>query len=428
MRRIEIDAAIGSLAPGGDGVAHVEVGGERRAVFVPQTAPGDRARVEVDLSRCPARGRVLSIVSAGEGRVVPACPWATRCGGCDWMHLSTDAQAAAHAEHLRASLPPAFREVTVGSVGASAALGYRARARVHVRSLGRGQGRIAVGMHEARSHDPVEVDVCAVLDPALERARSSLASLFEGSRGQGEVQITLGAGRLPVLDVRWEEGEIAPGVFARLEAAVTGGSIAGADVALPHVTRPARIGDPTPWMKGADDAPLRLAPGGFGQANEGVNAELALHVARTVRPWRADKAVELYAGAGNLSVVLAREVGDLACVEASREACEAARANLGVRGFGNARVVEGDAGAYAIGKATRLVVLDPPRTGARAVAERLAESKVAHVVYVACDTQTLGRDLAILASAYDAESVTAFEMFPQTSHVEAVVALRRRRP
>ncbi len=75
----------------------------------------------------------------------------------------------------------------------------------------------------------------------------------------------------------------------------------------------------------------------------------------------------------------------------------------------------------------KLVVLDPPRTGARAVAERLAGSRVARVVYVSCDAQTLGRDLAILEKAYAPISVTAFEMFPQTSHVEAVVALERRR-
>ena len=113
---------------------------------------------------------------------------------------------------------------------------------------------------------------------------------------------------------------------------------------------------------------------------------------------------------------------DLACVESSREACEAARGNLLARGL-RARVVEADAGTYAWSKAVRLVVLDPPRTGARAVAERLAASRVAHVVYVSCDPQTLGRDLALLERAYAPVSVATFEMFPQTSHVEAVVAL-----
>ncbi len=424
MHLVEIEASIGSLAPGGDGVAHVEIGGERRAVFVPNAAPGDRARLEVDPSRRPARGRVVTLVSAGVDRVAPACPWSTRCGGCDWMHLSLEAQERAHVEHVRAALPAAWRGLAIETSPAPQALAYRARARVHVLSLR--SGAILVGMHEARSHEPVQVDTCAVLDPALELARRALAGLFEGSRGRGDVQIAFGARRLPVLEVRWE-GDLLPHVFGRIEAIVASGAIAGAQVTVGAATKPARIGDPTPWMTGADGAPLRLASGGFAQAAEAVNAALVLHVAEVVRPWRAEKAVELYAGAGNVSVLLAREVGDLACIESSREACEAARVNLAERGARNARVVEADAETYAWSKATRLVVLDPPRTGARAVAERLVTVRVPHVVYVSCDAQTLGRDLAILEKAYAPVSIRAFEMFPQTSHVEVVVALERRR-
>ena len=67
MQPVELDASISSLAPGGDGVALVELGGERRAVFVPHAAPGDRARLEVDPSRRPARGRMMTLVTAGRG-------------------------------------------------------------------------------------------------------------------------------------------------------------------------------------------------------------------------------------------------------------------------------------------------------------------------------------------------------------------------
>jgi 23S rRNA (uracil1939-C5)-methyltransferase len=424
MRPLEIEASITSLAPGGDGVALIELRGERRAVFVPHSAPGDRARLSVDASKRPARGRIVAVESPSADRVDPACPWSTRCGGCDWMHLSIEAQQRVHVDHVRAALPAAWRSETIGAVSAPAALAYRTRARVHVRTVSR--GRVEVGMHEARSHDPVEVDTCAVLDPVVEAARRSLAALLAGSRGRGDAQIALGAEGLPVVHVRWE-GTVAAEAFARLERAVAERTIAGASVTLDAAARPARIGDPTPWMKGADGAPLRLGSGGFGQANEDVNAALARHVAELARPWVGEKAVELYAGAGNLSVLLGRDAADLACVESSREACEAARANLAARSLTAVRVVEADADAYVWSKATRLLVLDPPRTGARAVAERLAASRVPHVVYVSCDPQTLGRDLSTLEPAYVPASITAFEMFPQTSHVEVVVALERRR-
>jgi 23S rRNA (uracil1939-C5)-methyltransferase len=423
-RTIEIEASIASLAPGGDGVAHAEIGGERRAVFVPYAAPGDVARVEVDPSHRPARGRIVSLTTAGADRVAPACPWSTRCGGCDWMHLSTAAQARSHVEHLRAALPAGWPEMPIESTPAPRPLAYRTRARVHVRSVSR--GRIVVGMNEARSHEPVEVESCAVLHPAVEGARRLIAPLLAGSRGKGDVQLALGSGGIPVLAVRWE-GDVASETFGRLEAAVADGALAGADVTVGAASRPARVGDPMPWMTGEDGTPLRLAAGGFGQANDDVNAALARHVAALVHPWGAERAVELHAGSGNLSVLLAREVGALTCIESNRDACDAARANLAARGLSGAKVVEADAESYVWSKATQLIVLDPPRTGARGVAERLVDARVGHVVYVSCDTQTLGRDLAILETAYTPVSLATFEMFPQTSHVESVVALQRRR-
>jgi 23S rRNA (uracil1939-C5)-methyltransferase len=421
-RPLRLEVTVTSLAPRGDGVAHATIGGERRAVFLSATARGDVLRADVDPSTRPARGRVVELLAPGADRVAPACPWSVRCGGCDWMHLSTDAQRATHVEHVRAALPAAWRGIDVVSHGAAEALAYRTRARLHVRCE---RGRVAIGMHEAGTHDPVVVDVCAVLDPALEAARRVLPALFEGTRGRGEAQLALGVERRPVLELRWR-GEMEPVFFSRLERAVNDGHLAGARVSIGEVARPAVVGDPTPWMRGADDQPLRLAPGGFGQASERMNASLARHVAEVVRPWAIDQAAELHAGGGNLTVLLAREVRELVAVESSRNGCEAARANLAARGL-DVRVVETDAACFTWSAATKLVVLDPPRTGARLVAERLAASRVARVVYVSCDPQTLGRDLAIMAEAYAPTSIATFEMFPQTSHVETVVALERRR-
>jgi 23S rRNA (uracil1939-C5)-methyltransferase len=422
-RPLTIETTVASLAGGGEGVAHIDVAGERRAVFLPDTAPGDVVRAEVDASHRPARGRVLELVEPGPDRVTPACSWSARCGGCDWMHLSPQAQAKAHVDRLRAALPAAWRSLPIETHTATRRTEYRTRARIHVRARG---ARVEVGMHQARSHEPVTVDACLVLDPALDAARANLASLLQGCRGRGEAQVALGEGRLPVLDLRWT-GEMAAACFGRLEQAVLARELAGAQVTLGEATRPAVIGDPTPWMEGADGRPLRLAPGGFAQASEAMNARLARFVADRAAECAADKAVELYAGAGNLSVLLAPAVGDLALVESSRDACEAARANLAAREL-SARVVEANAETYAWSPATKLVVVDPPRTGARAVAERLADSRVKHAVYVSCDPLTLGRDLSLLGGRYSPRAIAVFEMFPQTSHVEAVVSLERIRP
>ena len=408
------------LAPGGDGVAIEDIDGERRAIFVPGVAEGERIRVDVDLSKRPARGRLLGVLSPSASRVAPACPHHGACGGCDYMFLDESTQRTAHAAIVRRVLPPAFAHVEITSHSAPKTLGYRTRARLHVEAR---RGSIAVGFLGRRTRELAVVGACAVLDPVLDAARAAMPSWLEGARGKGEVYVGLGAERRAVIDVRWS-GDLPGAVFGRLERAVAGGALAGARVFAGDVKTPAVIGDPTPIIEGADGEPLRLAPGGFAQASEEGNRLLAARVRELARRAPEGACVELYAGSGNLTVLLARD-RDVVAVESDRDACAAARVNLAARSL-SARVVEADASAFDIPRATRLVVLDPPRTGAKEVARRLATSRVPAIVYVSCDPPTLGRDLGILVEGKLAlAAIETFEMFPQTSHVETVALLTR---
>src|SRR5215472_4035381 len=101
---VELSATVEQLVQGGDGLAFAPFEGERRAILAPAVAVGDEARFAVDFSRRPARAQLLKLLSGSPDRVEPACPHTARCGGCDWMHLSADAQATGHAGLIRAVL------------------------------------------------------------------------------------------------------------------------------------------------------------------------------------------------------------------------------------------------------------------------------------------------------------------------------------
>lgn len=415
-----IETTVTELAPGGEGVAIAEVDGERRAVFVPGVAPGERIRVEADFSRRPARGRLLAVLEPSASRITPPCPHHGACGGCDAMHLDADAQRRAHAHVVEKILPKPFAGVSVVAHAAPKTERYRVRARFHVEAK---RGGVVAGFLGRRSRELVRVSTCLVLDPVVDGARAQVEELLAGASGRGEANVAIGEGRLPVVDLRWS-GDLPAETFARTERAIAQRAIAGARIFAGDVRVPAVIGDPTPVIAGADGEPLRLAPGGFSQASEEGNVLLASRVRELARSAPSGPCLELYAGAGNLTVLLARD-REVVAVEADREACAAARANLAARGL-RAKIVEADAAETILPRNVKLVVLDPPRTGARRVAERLAESRVPSVVYVSCDPPTLGRDLATLAQGgYELSSIETFEMFPQTSHVETIAALRR---
>ncbi len=419
-------AIVDDLAPGGDGVLHVTRArtDERRAVFVRGVARGEEVIVDVDFSARPPRGRLLEVLSASAERVVPACPDAGRCGGCDWMHLSPSAQRDGHLDHVRRALSAALpAEFPIGYTPAASPLAYRTRTRLHAHASG---GRAVVAMRAAGGHEPVEIERCLIVSPALDGARATLARLLEGAHGEGDAQLALGTGGAAVVDLRWS-ASLPPSTFGRAESAVAAGELAGVRLWTRGVDRPAVIGDPSPVTLAADGAPLHLGPGGFAQAAEGMNTALGARVAEVAG---RGSCVELYAGAGNLTVLLARTLAPLVSVEADGAACTAARANLKARGLGaNARVVEADASSYPVARATDVVVLDPPRTGAREACAALSARPPKRIVYVSCDPPTLGRDLALLVKGapggMTVASVDVFEMFPQTSHVETVVCLVR---
>lgn len=408
----ELELRTTSMAPSGEAVAHHEEDGERRAVLVRGGTPGEIVRARVDVSQRPARAEIIEIVEPSAARVDPICKWATECGGCDWMHITRAEQSTHHVALTKAFARDA-KKVTFHASPRDA--GYRTRARFHAEGS-------RVGYFAPRTRSVVRVETCVVLDPRIDAARGALGALLEGARGDGEIAVALGRSN-PVADVRWSD-ELPPAVFARFDDAVKRGTFQGLRVLCGESRRPALFGDPAPVVRGADDETLELSPGGLSQAQEDVNRDLARRVADLARG--SKRILELYAGAGNLTVLLARD-HEVRAVESSEPACEAARKNLAARKL-TAKITCADATTFEIPSATDTVVLDPPRTGAREACERISKTRsIKRVVYVSCDRATLARDLDALTTVFEVMSIDVFEMFPQTSHAETVVLLERRK-
>ncbi len=431
------EVKIDELASGGRGVARRKDG---RVVFVSGTCPGDRVQIEAESSEnrssVKSGARVLRVIEGGPARVEAPCPFVQTCGGCDWMHIASSYQEKSHAEIVRGQLahavsaPGAQPEETLATLPAATitraptTLAYRGRARFHVSAERRS---FTIGYLGARSHEIVDVDHCAVLDPRLDAVLALGRSLLDESRGHGELLVALGRGGKPVLELRFD-GELAPSVYGALDRLVKSedGGIAGARIILEGVAKPAVFGDPSPVQMGADGKPVVLAPGGFAQPSDEGAALLAKRVAELAAP-EGRHVVELFSGSGTLSVMLAPGAASFVGVELDDAASRAARANFEARGLAG-KLVTGDADQFDLPKKTDVVVLDPPRTGAKGAVEAIVRARIKTVVYVSCDPPTLARDVRALSlGGYEIVSIDTLELFPQTSHVETVVVLKRAR-
>jgi 23S rRNA (uracil1939-C5)-methyltransferase len=426
---VRLQLAITSIASGGQGVGHVEHGAERRAVFVSRAAPGDVIDAEVDFDQRPARGEMVRLLEPSTWRAAAPCPYFEKCGGCDLMHLTRDAQHDVHRRIVGDLLERATKtpRAALEVRAAPSATRYRTRARVAVLA---GRGRAVVGYRRAASRHIEQISACIVLDERLEPALPLLQELFAEQTGEGEVAIALGAAGRPVLDVRWR-GDLSGVFYGGLDQHVESGALAGAEVWLPGARVPARVGDSRAYTIAADGEPLVVPAGGFAQAHPALNVMLgravlaAAALEGTQEPEVNRPVIELFAGSGNFTVLLARHTSALVAVESDARAASAARENLDARGV-HARIVEGDADAFDLPPQARTVVLDPPRTGAPGAVRRIASSKVRRVVYVSCDATTLARDVeALVGSGFQLANAELFEMFPHTSHVEVVAVLER---
>jgi 23S rRNA (uracil1939-C5)-methyltransferase len=410
--RIELEG----LAAGGDAVGHLD----GRPLFVPLGAPGDVVEVcpEPD-SRGPWRAGIERILVPGPGRREPGCPLFDRCGGCQWLHLREEVQRAAKEATLERAL--GIERVTVEP--SPRALGYRGRARFQVRA---GNGRpVRLGFLRRRSHEVIDLVSCPILAPGIDRCLDPLRrGPLPHLAGRAELRLADGIDG-PIAAIR-PEGPSRSELYDEARRLVPG-TLAGIAVEAGGVASGV-IGAGSARVLAGDGEPLLIPASSFGQANPEINRKLAGIVAGWAGRIGAESAIELFAGAGNLTVVFGRFVERLTAVEIDPAACAAARVNLARRGLDRVHVVAGDAGARfaADGAKVDLVVLDPPRAGAAELMERIANARPAHVIHVSCNPAALKREAAVLAAAgYRVVEARGFDMSPQTPHVEAAVWFRR---
>jgi 23S rRNA (uracil1939-C5)-methyltransferase len=157
------------------------------------------------------------------------------------------------------------------------------------------------------------------------------------------------------------------------------------------------------------------------------------HAIAMLAPRPSDRALDLFCGLGNFSLPLALRAASVDGVEGDAALVARARANADRNGISNAAfhvadLAAGDqAEAWARG-AYDLVLLDPPRAGAREVLPVATASRPRRIVYVSCHPGSLARDAGILVREHDYRLVTAgiMDMFPHTSHVESIALFEPR--
>ena len=402
-----ITVSIDSIAAGGDGVGRTN----GLVVFVPRTAPGDIVTTEISGKGHFARGALRDLVMPSPERIKPPCPHYTRdkCGGCQLQHLAYDAQLEAKRGIIRDSLQRiGKRQADLPPIERSPK-DWRYRTKLTLAMRRRGARWIA-GLHPY--DDPTQIFAladCPITDRRVVAAWREImeadAYFPDAKELRGSVRITGGG----------------------LTLVLMGGNSWGArEQFLAATPSLAAV-----WWEPADDQPRRVLidkreerspSASFAQINSEMAEVLSKYVIGRVLSYEPRVVVDAYAGTGHTAVALSEGGVNVSAIELDADASEWSAAHLRPPSRSiRARVEDALPGLLP----ADVVLLNPPRAGVDARVTTTLEKEVGHlrgIIYVSCNPATLARDVARLPS-YRIRSVHAFDMFPQTAHVETVCEL-----
>jgi 23S rRNA (uracil1939-C5)-methyltransferase len=405
-----------------------------KITFVAGALPGERvlARVTQPHARYD-EAQLLRVLQPAPQRRAPACAHFSQCGGCELQHLDIAAQR----EHKQQQVLDQLNRYAAIEIApqqifptlAGAPLGYRRAARIGLNQRQR-DGELLLGFRRRGSNSLLNIDHCPILEPRLqgvfEVVREQLADAEQLHRlthidlacGDRDGFISFRATRSPT-----------PALLQRLQTIAATLQLQPL-VVLDDATIPAA---PPLSHYSLAQFQLELAFGhrDFIQVNAELNRLMVKQAVDWLAPGPDDRVLDLFCGLGNFTLPLARQAAQVVGVEGSAEMVARAQYNAASAGIDNARfhranLSESFVHAPWYRGGFDLILLDPPRTGAREAVRQLANYGARKVLYLSCNPSALVAELPqLLQAGYRVSRFGILDLFPHTAHVEVMVLLER---
>ncbi|MFZ6861232.1 23S rRNA (uracil(1939)-C(5))-methyltransferase RlmD [Undibacterium sp. Ji67W] len=424
------------------GVGHLqnEDGTQGKVVFVEGALPGELVSFSSYKKKSSWEVATLSEVHrTSSQRVDPKCEFFGTCGGCSMQHLEPDAQVAMKQRVLEDNLwhISKVKAETMMRPIYGPTWGYRYRARLSVRHVIK-KGTVLVGFHEKKSRYVANMETCKILPPHVSAMLMPLRELVASLsiiEHLPQIELAIGEGVtamvLRIMAPLSSDDEVKLKAFADLYQVQWWLQTKGPETAEPYYPAVSDLHYLLPEF----GVKMPFKPTDFTQVNHHINRVLVAKALRLLDPQKDERIADLFCGLGNFTLPIATLAKQVVGIEGSStltdRALENARHNNVVdkTTFSTRNLFEVVADDFVkLGKFDRFLI-DPPRDGAMAVCQALADLthvapqlKPKRLVYVSCSPSTLARDAGILVNGagYRLSYAGVVNMFPHTSHVESM--------
>jgi 23S rRNA (uracil1939-C5)-methyltransferase len=416
---------IESLAYGPYGIGRIE----NQVVMVPATVPGDKIRARLtDAKGNYALGEAVLLLQPSPLRQTPPCPYVNDCGGCPWQRVRYEAQLKAKEQSVADSLR------RIGKLTGfelrpiiSSPREYHYRRRIRLQC----GGAKRIGFFRAFSHNLVDIDSCLIADHALNQAIDGLRTWINELETPVEhVELVTGDQPNEVVAAGKIGGEFTSRDDSACERLVDQASgIYGLILYAANWRK--EWGKTEVTVRSDDGICLKVKGDVFTQVNAEGNRRILKELLAAGGFDQNDQLLELYSGAGNFTLPLAKLAHKVVAVESYRQSVDSGKRSAQLNGIANVRWICANVPAAVKQLAKQRgrfskIILDPPRAGAKGIDRSLAALGAEKILYVSCNPTTLARDLAALVGhGYKLTSVQPIDLFPHTFHVETLAVMIR---
>lgn len=401
-------------------------------VFVPRTVPGDKVEIKItNIKKSFAFGQCIKVIEPSPHRITPKCPYFERCGGCQYQNM----QDAFIAQQKIQQLRDIFARMGPGDTVIEPLIIGQKRIQYRNRISFRRDENATQGFISLDDYTTLDIDHCLIADPKINEIWHEIKPFIAN----------INAKVMPFVTLRLVNDEVVV-IFATTKA-FNKNELIRRFQDQPYKVYTTTINEKKPQAIGKDllplfedpiyleenihRAPYIVRPDLFFQTNIEIAEKMMTHISNKISQ-APSRALDLYCGSGLFSIMLAKLGFDVLGIEVQYPAVKCAKQTALVHG------VE-EKTQFQTGKALTLLerliekqstfpltIVDPPRAGLhKDIIPMLSNIGTKQLVYVSCDPTTLARDTKRLNNhGFELKSVTPFEMFPQTYHIECIAIMQ----
>ncbi|NIP31455.1 MAG: methyltransferase [Candidatus Dadabacteria bacterium] len=416
-----MEIRIDNLTYGGKGIGTVN----GKKIFVRGALPGDYLKVQIIKDKKSFSEAIINeIISPSKNRIEAECGYFERCGGCHWQNLDYKVQLEQKEEILKDSLERigGFKNSKIEKIEKSPKqYGYRKRLSLTCWYY---KDEHKIGYYQENSKNRISIEECPISASGINEEINYLSSKLS---------------EISVRDILLDRIILAEGdskVCATFFSAYQQ-NISKIKALIKHINR---SGERNYCVQSSEtnsfeftllNYKLYSVPSVFIQANSEINEKIVIDIIDVLKSLKINTMLDLYCGIGNFSLPASEFVEELIGVDINSKAIELAKRNQKINKIKNIRFNKVRSDLFLKELKTDnygfdLILMDPPREGAKDIIAYIIDLNPKYVMYVSCNPTTLARDLKMLESAnYSISKIKPYDMFPNTYHIETLVLLEK---